>query len=103
MKLQQKKEDYLVGLENKYNLGGIMKVIIKDRFYDIQTSRTDDIFDSQKNYLMDMIKNCEEKGDVEKLMTSLLTLNNLSEALIHQVVDKYGEDKTLEALNAVEI
>lgn len=80
-----------------------MKVIIKDRFYDIQTSRTDDIFDTQKNYLMDMIKNCEEKGDVEKLMTSLLTLNNLSEALIHQVVDKYGESKTLEALNAVEI
>jgi len=80
-----------------------MKVIIKDKFYDIQTSRTDDIFDSQKNYLMDIIKNCEEKGDVEELMTSLLTLNNLSEALIHQVVEKYGESKTLKALNAVEV
>ncbi len=80
-----------------------MKVIIKDKFYDIQTSRTNDIFNSQKDYLMDMIKGCEEDGDVEKLITSLLTLNNLSEALIHQVVDKYGEDKTLEVLNARKI
>lgn len=80
-----------------------MKVIIKDKFYDIQTARTDAIFDSQKKYLMDIIKSCEDQGDVEKLMTSLLTLNNLSEALIHQVVEKYGEDKTLNALNAKEI
>lgn len=80
-----------------------MKVIIKDKFYDIQTARTNEIFNSQKDYLMDMIKGCEEDGDVEKLITSLLTLNNLSEALIHQVVDKYGEDKTLEVLNARKI
>lgn len=80
-----------------------MKVIIKDKFYDIQTSRTDEIFNSQKNYLMDIIKNCEERGDVEMLVTSLLTLNNLSEALVHQVVDKYGENETLKVLNAKEI
>ena len=80
-----------------------MKVIIKDKFYDILTSRTNDIFNSQRDYLMDMIKGCEEEGDVEKLITSLLTLNNLSEALIHQVVDKYGEDKTLEVLKARKI
>lgn len=80
-----------------------MKVIIKDKFYDIQTSRTDEIFNSQKSYLMDIIKNCEEKGDVEMLVTSLLTLNNLSEALVHQVVDKYGENETLKVLNAKEI
>lgn len=80
-----------------------MKVIIKDRFYEIQNTRTEEIFSDQKKYLMDMISECEEAGDTEKLLTSLLTLNNLSEALIHQVVEKYGFDKTIDVLQAKEV
>lgn len=77
-----------------------MKVIIKDKFYEFQNSKTEIIFDQQKDYLTDLIKNQSGEENLEELLTSLFSLYNLSEALIHKLVEENGKDAVLNVLNA---
>lgn len=77
-----------------------MKVIIKDKFYEFQNEKTEDIFEKQKTYLTDLIKDSSSGDNLEELLTSLFSLYNLSEALIHKLVDENGKDGVIEALNA---
>lgn len=77
-----------------------MRVIIEDKFYEFQNPKTEDFFKEQKAYLAQIIKECEHNDDYERLLTTLLSLYNLSEALLHEIVEKNGLEKTIEALNA---
>lgn len=77
-----------------------MRVIIKDKFYEFQNDRTEDLFDDQKDYLTNIIQTFEDKGDIEGLLTTLYSLNNLSEALIDEMVTQNGLSNTVEILKA---
>tara|TARA_Y100000588_G_C14076828_1_gene848293 strand:+ start:396 stop:641 length:246 start_codon:yes stop_codon:yes gene_type:complete len=77
-----------------------VKVIIKDKFYEFQNSNTEDIFDQQKSYLTDLIKDQSGPENLEELLTSLFSLYNLSEALIHKLVEENGKEEVLNILNA---
>lgn len=80
-----------------------MRVIIDDRFFDFQNARTETIFSEQKTYLKKMIETCENQGDMEKLVTTLLSLSNLTEGLINEMVDNVGADQVAQYLNAEEV
>lgn len=80
-----------------------MKVIIKDKFYEFQNSNTEMLFDQQKNYLTDLIRSNSGEENLEELLTALFSLYNLSEALIHKLVDENGKDAVINALNAKSI
>ncbi len=77
-----------------------LKVIIKDKFYEFQNSKTENFFDQQKDYLTNLIKNNQGDENLEELLTSLFSLYNLSEALIHKLIDENGKDNVIDALNA---
>lgn len=77
-----------------------MRVIIQERFYEFQNERTEAIFDEQKLYLAHLVQNAQEKDDDEYLLTALLSLNNLTEALIAQTVEEKGLEQTLALLKA---
>ncbi len=57
-------------------------------------------FDQQKDYLTNLIKNNQGDENLEELLTSLFSLYNLSEALIHKLIDENGKDNVIDALNA---
>ena len=80
-----------------------MRVIIKDKFYEFQNDRTEELFAQQKKYLTEIVAKGEEAGDVEGLMTNLLSLYNLTEALIYRVVDNKGVDTVVKELKATEV
>lgn len=80
-----------------------MRVIIKDEFYEFQNQRTEDLFDAQKHYLTDIIKGFEEREDMEGLLTTLYCLNNLSEALLDEMVTQTGLTQTLQILKATPV
>lgn len=77
-----------------------LKVIIKDKFYEFQNERTEEIFAAQRDYLTSLIKEHSDSQDLETLMTALFSLYNLSEALIHKVVEENGADKVIGCLSA---
>ena len=77
-----------------------MKVIIKDKFYEFQNLNTENIFDQQKTYLTDLIKDHSGRENLEELLTSLFSLYNLSEALIHKLVEENGKEEVIDILNA---
>ncbi len=77
-----------------------MKVIIHDAFYEFQNKRTDEIFERQKNYLTQLIADCEAAGDDEALLTHLYSLSNLTEMLIDRYVEHSGLEATVKALKA---
>lgn len=77
-----------------------MRVIIQERFFEFQNERTEDIFNEQKHYLAKVVKQSQETGDDEYLLTALLSLNNLTEALISQTVEERGLEDTLKLLKA---
>lgn len=94
--------DYLV--EKQDNIGVfLLKVIIKDKFYEFQNPKTEKIFDHQKDYLTDLIRNNQGEENLEELLTSLFSLYNLSEALIHKLVDENGKEDVINILNANEV
>lgn len=80
-----------------------MRVIIKDEFYEFQNERTESLFVEQKKYLTDLIQKFEAKEDMEGLLTTLFSLNNLSEALIDEMVTQNGLDNTITKLNAFSV
>lgn len=77
-----------------------MRVIIQERFFEFQNERTESIFNEQKHYLAQLVKHSQESGDEEFLLTALLSLNNLTEALISQAVEERGLEETLKLLKA---
>jgi len=77
-----------------------VKVIIKDKFYEFQNENTEAIFDQQKNYLTELIRNHSGEENLEELLTSLFSLYNLSEALIHKLVEENGKSRVLDILKA---
>jgi hypothetical protein len=80
-----------------------MRVIIDDRFFDFQNERTETIFTEQKAYLKDMIERYQKAGDMEALVTTLLSLSNLTEGLINEMVAEVGADGVAGYLNAKEV
>lgn len=80
-----------------------MRVIIKDEFYEFQNTRTEQLFNDQKEYLTNLIQSFESNEDAEGLLTTLFSLNNLSEALIDGVISQKGLDNSIELLNAVPV
>lgn len=77
-----------------------MRVIIQDKFYEFQNKRTEEIFNEQKHYLANLVEACQKGNDEEHLLTALLSLNNLTEALIAQAVDEQGIDAVIGLLKA---
>ena len=77
-----------------------MRVIIQEQFFEFQNERTEAIFDAQKHYLAQVVKQSQETGDDEYLLTALLSLSNLTEALISQAVEERGLQETVKLLNA---
>lgn len=77
-----------------------MRVIIQERFFEFQNERTDSIFNEQKNYLAQVVKQSQENEDDEYLLTALMSLNNLTEALISQAVEERGIEATVKLLKA---
>ncbi len=77
-----------------------MRVIIQEQFFEFQNERTETIFNEQKHYLAQVVKHSQETGDDEYLLTALLSLNNLTEALISQTVEERGLEETVKLLNA---
>jgi hypothetical protein len=77
-----------------------MRVIIKNNFYEFQNEKTDEIFESQKMYLSEIIAECEKSDDQERLLTTLFSLYNLTEALVDEYVDKAGLEGTVRTLKA---
>lgn len=77
-----------------------MRVIIQEQFFEFQNERTENIFNEQKHYLAEIVKRSQEKGDDEYLLTALLSLNNLTEALISQAVEERGLEDTVNLLKA---
>ncbi len=77
-----------------------MRVIIQERFFEFQNERTDSIFNEQKNYLAQVVKQSQEDEDDEYLLTALMSLNNLTEALISQAVEERGLEATVKLLKA---
>lgn len=77
-----------------------MRVIIKDEFYEFQNDRTEELFAEQKKYLTTLINSFESKDDAEGLLTTLFSLNNLSEALIDGVISQKGLETAINLLNA---
>lgn len=77
-----------------------MRVIIQERFYEFQNQRTEAIFNEQKHYLAQLVQSTQQDGDDEYLLTALLSLNNLTEALIAQAVEERGLQDTVALLNA---
>ncbi len=77
-----------------------MRVIIQEQFFEFQNERTEEIFNQQKKYLADVVKHSQDNGDDEYLLTALLSLNNLTEALISQSVEERGLENTVRLLNA---
>jgi len=77
-----------------------LKVIIKDKFYEFQNENTENIFDKQKDYLSEIIKKHSENGNLEELLTSLFSLYNLSETLIHKLVEENGREMVVDVLQA---
>jgi len=80
-----------------------MRVIIDDRFFEFQNERTETIFAEQKAYLKDMIERCQNEGDMEVLVTTLLSLSNLTEGLINEMVGEVGADQVAGYLKAKEV
>ncbi len=80
-----------------------MKVIIKDEFYEFQNENTDAFFNEQKAYLSNLIQSQSGEENLEALLTALFSLYNLTEALIHKVVDENGKDAVVKVLNAKEL
>jgi hypothetical protein len=80
-----------------------MRVIIDDRFFDFQNERTETIFTEQKAYLKNMIERYQKAGDMEALVTTLLSLSNLTEGLINEMVAEVGADGVAGYLNAKEV
>ncbi len=78
----------------------ILKVIIKDNFYEFQNEKTDALFNVQKDYLSTLIRDHSGEENLENLLTSLFSLYNLSEALIHKVIDENGKEAIIDILNA---
>lgn len=77
-----------------------MRVIIQEQFFEFQNERTESIFNEQKDYLAQVVKQSQESNDDEYLLTALLSLNNLTEALISQAVEERGLQETLKLLKA---
>lgn len=77
-----------------------MRVIIQEQFFEFQNERTEDIFNEQKHYLAQVVKSSQEEADDEYLLTALLSLNNLTEALISQAVEERGLEETVKLLKA---
>lgn len=77
-----------------------MRVIIQEQFFEFQNERTDSIFNEQKNYLAQVVKQSQETEDDEYLLTALMSLNNLTEALISQAVEERGLEATVKLLKA---
>lgn len=77
-----------------------MRVIIQDQFYEFQNERTEDIFNEQKKYLAQVVAQGHDNEDLEYLITALLSLNNLTEALICQAVEEHSIGKVVETINA---
>lgn len=77
-----------------------MRVIIQEQFYEFQNERTEAIFNEQKHYLAELVQKTQAKGDEEYLLTALLSLNNLTEALISQAVEERGLEDTVALLKA---
>lgn len=80
-----------------------MRVIIDDRFFEFQNERTEAIFTEQKAYLKDMIERYQSAGDMEALVTTLLSLSNLTEGLINEMVGEVGADQVASYLKAKEV
>lgn len=80
-----------------------MRVIIDDRFFEFQNERTEQIFTEQKAYLKDLIEKYQNAGDMEALVTTLLSLSNLTEGLINEMVEEVGADQVADYLKAKEI
>ena len=80
-----------------------MRVIIDDRFFEFQNERTEQIFTEQKAYLKDLIEKYQNAGDMEALVTTLLSLSNLTEGLINELVEEVGADQVADYLKAKEI
>lgn len=80
-----------------------MRVIIKDQFYEFQNSDTEKIFSQQKEYLATLVERHDASQDVGALLTHLLSLYNLTEALIDGIVTSQGLEQTIVALNAKSI
>ena len=80
-----------------------MRVIIDDRFFEFQNERTETIFGEQKAYLKDMIERYQNEGDMEALVTTLLSLSNLTEGLINEMVGEVGADQVAGYLKAKEV
>lgn len=80
-----------------------MRVIIDDRFFEFQNERTEAIFTEQKAYLKDMIERYQSVGDMEALVTTLLSLSNLTEGLINEMVGEVGADQVASYLKAKEV
>jgi hypothetical protein len=80
-----------------------MRVIIDDRFFEFQNERTETIFAEQKTYLKDMIERYQNAGDMEALVTTLLSLSNLTEGLINEMVGEVGVDQVAGYLKAKEV
>jgi len=77
-----------------------MKVIIRDKFYEFQNENTELIFEKQKDYLTGLIRNHSENNNLEELLTALFSMYNLSEALIHKLVEENGESEVVKILQA---
>jgi len=75
-----------------------MRVIINDEFYEFQNERTAEIFNEQKIHLASLVE--KHSQDDEYLLTALLSLNNLTEALIGQIVSEKGTLETVRVLKA---
>jgi hypothetical protein len=80
-----------------------MRVIIDDRFFEFQNERTEQIFTEQKSYLKALIEKYQNAGDMEALVTTLLSLSNLTEGLINEMVEEVGADQVAKYLKAKEI
>lgn len=80
-----------------------MRVIIDDRFFEFQNERTETIFAEQKTYLKEMIERYQNIGDMEALVTTLLSLSNLTEGLINEMVGEVGADQVASYLKAKEV
>ena len=80
-----------------------MKITINDTKYELNNDKLDRIFNEQKKYITDLMKEAKKTEDFETALLTLFSLTSISEEFFYILLNLLKEDKIVEIVQATEI
>ena len=80
-----------------------MKLSINENKYEFNSNKFDTIFQEQKEYVINLIREGQKSDELEKYIMQIISLMSISNDMFGIAVDNLGEDKIIEIIKAERI